>query len=413
MKVGEEMMKHYCIIGTGVAAVNAAKAIRDIDKESHISLFGAETSLPYNRIKLSKELFSDLRSEKVLLKKEKWYEAQNIRIYPNTKIVRINTENQLLLTKTGDTISYDKLLICTGAKNRKLPVNGVKRRGVFSIREMHEAEDFKAFIEDKNSVVNIGGGIQGLETVWSILKAGKKVSIVEVAPRLMARQLDEKTSTLLKRKIEEAGVDIYLNASIKEIVGDEQVNGIVLNDQLISCDSVIYSIGVVPNLDLVEDTVIQTNRGIIVNEKMETNIQDVYAAGDVTELNGEVEGLWTRAMDQGKVAGKNMAAVPEVYEKTTPFTVFNAFNVTLFSIGLVDETQCDTTIMDEDGDETYTRIFIKDEKIVGVISLEGIVASTPYKMAIEHQVSLNGISLDTVSVKELMSLVKERLSQPA
>lgn len=406
-------MKHYCIIGTGVAAVNAAKAIRDIDKEAQISLFGAEKSLPYNRIKLSKELFSDLRSEKVLLKKEKWYGMQNIRTYPNTKIVRIITEDHMLLSETGDMISYDKLLICTGAKNRRLPINGVDRRGVFSIREMHEAEDFKVFIEDKTSVVNIGGGIQGLETAWSILQAGKKVSIVEVAPRLMARQLDEKTSKLLRRKIEEAGVDIYLNASIKEIVGDDKVNGIVLNDQLISCDSVIYSIGVVPNLDLVEDTVIQSNRGIIVNEKMETNIEDVYAAGDVTELNGEVEGLWGRAMDQGKVAGKNMAAVHEMYEKTTPFTVFNAFNMSMFSIGIVDEGLCDTTIMDEDEDEKYTRIFIKDEKIVGVISLEGIVASTPYKMAIEKKIPLSGISLDTVSVKELMSLVKEKLLQPA
>jgi nitrite reductase (NADH) large subunit len=407
------MMKHYCIIGTGVAAVNAAKAIRDIDKETHISLFGAEKLLPYNRIKLSKELFSDLRSEKVLLKKEKWYETQNIRTYPNTKIVSINTVEHQLFTDTGDTFFYDKLLLCTGAKNRSLPVNGVDRRGVFTIREMHEAEDFKTFIEDKESVVNIGGGIQGLETAWSILQAGKKVTIVEVAPRLMARQLDEKTSTLLKRKIEEAGVDIYLNASIKEIVGNDQVEGILLNETRISCDSVIYSIGVVPNLDLVENTSIQTNRGIIVNERMETNLPNVYAAGDVTELHGEVEGLWGRAMDQGKVAGKNMASATEWYEKTTPFTVFNAFGISLFSIGLVDEGQCDTTIIDEDGDEKYTRIFIKDEKIVGVISLEGIVASTPYKMAIEKKTSLNGISLDTVSVKELMSLVKERLSQPA
>jgi nitrite reductase (NADH) large subunit len=229
----------------------------------------------------------------------------------------------------------------------------------------------------------------------------------------MARQLDEKTSSLLEKKIKAAGVDIFLNASIKEIVGDNQVEGILLNETRISCDSVIYSIGVVPNLDLVENTPIQTNRGIIVNEKMQTSIQDVYAAGDVTELNGEVEGLWGRAMDQGKVAGKNMASSTEWYEKTTPFTVFNAFGLSLFSIGVVDEGLCDTTIIDEDGADKYTRIFIKDEKIVGVLSLEGIVASTPYKMAIEKKISLNGISLDTVSVKELMSVVKERLSQPA
>lgn len=407
------MSKQYCIIGTGVAAVNAAKAIRDHDKESAILLFGAEKSLPYNRIKLSKDLYSDLHSEKVLIKKEKWYQSQNIQTFPNVKIVRIDTDQHTILTLTGETISYDKLLICTGAKNRRLPITGVDKNGVFTIREMHEADDFKAFIEDKSRVVNIGGGIQGLETAWSILKAGKRVSIVEVAPRLMARQLDEKTSSLLKKKVEEAGVEVYLHASIKEIVGEKEVEGIVLDDQILSCDSVIYSIGVVPNLDLIIDTPLQTNRGIIVNEKMETSIKDVYAAGDVTELNGEVEGLWGRAMDQGKVAGKNMTGVTEAYRKTTPFTAFNAFNLSLFSIGCVDESQCDTTILEEDGEEKYTRLFIKNQKIVGAISLEGVVASTPYKTAIESQVSLDGIDLDSISVKELMSVVKERLAQPA
>ena len=188
-------------------------------------------------------------------------------------------------------------------KIESYPLNGVDKKGVFTIREMHEAEDFKAFIEDKTSIVNIGGGIQGLETAWSLYKTGKKVSIVEVAPRLMAKQLDEKTSHLLKNKIEEAGVEIHLNASINQIIGENEVKGIVIGNQTIPCDSVIYSIGVVPNIDLVENTSIHTNRGIVVNERMETNVEDVYAAGDVTELNGEVEGLWGRAMDQGKVAG--------------------------------------------------------------------------------------------------------------
>ncbi|CRK82867.1 NAD(P)/FAD-dependent oxidoreductase [Neobacillus massiliamazoniensis] len=403
------MNKNYCIIGTGVAAVNAAKEIRVHDKEANILLFGAEKSLPYNRIKLSKELFSDLSSEKVLIKKKKWYQDHNIHTLSNTKVDKIDIDNRAIITSTGETIHYDKLLICTGAKNRKLPINGVDKKGVFTIREMHEAEDFKAFIEDKTSIVNIGGGIQGIETAWSIYMAGKKVSIVEVAPRLMSRQLDEKTSTLLKNKIEEAGVDIYLNTSIKQIIGENEVEGIIVGDQTIPCDSVIYSIGVVPNIFLTENTLINTNRGIVVNERMETNVEDVYAAGDVTELNGEVEGLWGRAMDQGKAAGKNMASASELYQKTTPFTVFNAFNLALFSIGLIDESHCDTTIIEEDGDEKYTRVFIKDHKIIGAISLEGIAASTPYKTAIESQVSLVGLDLKNISIRALMSEVKDRL----
>lgn len=402
------MSKNYCIIGTGVAAVHAAKAIRDQDKEANIHVFGAEKLLPYNRIKLSKELYSDLRSEKVLLKKEKWYKDQQIETHLNTTIVKINTADRSIVTESSETIHYDKLLICTGAKNRKLSIDGVDKQGVFTIREMHEAEDFKAFLEDKNSVVTIGGGIQGLETAWSIHKAGKKVSIVEVAERLMTRQLDEKTSLLLKEKIEAAGVDVHLNTSINQIVGDHEVEGIVIQDRMIPCDSVLYSIGVIPNIDLVKQTSIATNRGIIVNDKMETNMEHVYAAGDVVELNGEVAGLWNPAMDQGKVAGKNMVASSVSYQKTIPLTVFNAFDFTLFSMGIVDEAQCDTTIIEESGTEKYTRVFIKDEKIVGVISLEGVVASMPYKTAIENEVSLAGIDINHISISDLMSQLKEK-----
>jgi nitrite reductase (NADH) large subunit len=408
------MGKNYCIIGTGVAAVHAAKAIRDQDKEANIHVFGAEKSLPYNRIKLSKELYSDLRSEKVLLKKEKWYVAQNIETHLNTRIIEINTTGRFIVTETNEVIRYDKLLICTGAKNRKLSIEGVDKKGVFTIREMHEAEDFKAFLEDKNSVVTIGGGIQGLETAWSIHKAGKKVSIVEVAERLMPRQLDEKTSFLLKEKIEAAGIDVYVNTSIDQIIGGHEVEGIVIQDKTVPCDSVLYSIGVIPNIDLVEQTSIATNCGIIVNDKMETNIEHVYAAGDVVELNGEVAGLWNPAMDQGKVAGKNMAASSSIsYQKTIPLTVFNAFDFTLFSMGVVDEEQCDITIIEESGTEKYTRIFIKDEKIVGVISLEGVIASIPYKTAIENEISLSGIDVNHISVSELISQLKEKQKMTA
>ncbi|OPA76260.1 FAD-dependent oxidoreductase [Paenibacillus selenitireducens] len=402
------MKKNYCIIGTGVAAVNAAKAIRDQDPEGNIMVFGAEDALPYNRIKLSKDLFSDLRSDKVLIKKEKWYEKQQIQTFPNTRVERIDFDQHTLVTSAGECIAYDKLLICTGANNRKLMVDGIDKQGVYSIRERHEAEEFKAYIEDKSSIVNIGGGIQGVETVWSLVKAGKKVTILEVAPRLMARQLDEHTSELLKKKIEDAGVQVHLQANIQQIIGEDQVTGILVNDNTIPCDSITYAIGVIPNMDLVENTAMKTCRGIVVNDRMETSIADVYAAGDVTELNGVVEGLWDRAMDQGKIAGKNMASMgTEVYQKTIPLTVFNAFDLSLFSMGLVDEAQCDTTLTEEDGAGKYTRLFLKDNQIVGVISLESVIAAAPYKAAIENQASVAELNLNELSIQEVMDSVKQ------
>ncbi|MCM3588197.1 FAD-dependent oxidoreductase [Mesobacillus maritimus] len=404
------MPQTYCVIGSGVAAVNAAKAIRDQDQDGKIILFGSEPALPYNRIKLSKELFSDLTSSKVLLKKEKWYEKNSIEIV-NKKITRIEPNSSMIVTADGATVEYDKLLICTGAKNRKLPIEGVDLPGVYTIRERQEAEDFKAFIVNKENVVNVGGGIQGIETAWSLHKAGKKVSIIEAAPRLMARQLDERTSKLLQQKVEAAGVRVYVNTGIEKVEGADQVSAVIAGGESIPCDSVIYSIGVIPELELVSGSDIQTNRGIIVNERMETSVQGIYAAGDVTELNGVVEGLWGRAMDQGKVAGHNMASqTPVDYQKATPITVLNAFNLELFSIGMVDESQCDATITEESDEHPYTRVFIKENKLVGVIAHEGVAESLPYKNVIESQVSLMGIDFSQISIAALLTEVTERLT---
>ncbi|MDA2452003.1 FAD-dependent oxidoreductase [Bacillus cereus] len=404
------MEKNFVIIGSGVAAVNAAKTIREYDKGSNIFIFGEEPSLPYKRIKLSKDLYSDLHSEKVLIKKKKWYQDNHISVFINTKVVKINTDEQFIVTSNEAVFSYHKLLICTGADNRRLEINGINKKNIFTIRDMKEADELKGHLEDKESVVTIGGGVQGLETAWSILKAGKKVSIVEVAPLLMRRQLDTKSSLLLKRKIEKEGVKVYLNTSIDSILGKESVTGIKMNDNSqINCDSIVYSIGVTPNTKLVHDTAIKLNRGIVVDEKMRTNIDSVYAAGDVAEVNNEIEGLWGTALEQGRVAGSNMVSKTAIYKKEIPTTIFNAFNVSLFSIGVVNEEQCDTTIVEEDGKEKYTRLFIKDNKIVGVISLEGVAASIPYKSAIEKHVSLEGIDLLNTNISEIMSKLKEKI----
>lgn len=404
------MEKNFVIIGSGVAAVNAAKTIREYDKGSNIFIFGEEPSLPYKRIKLSKDLYSDLHNEKVLIKKKKWYQDNHISVFINTKVVKINTDEQFIVTSNEAVFSYHKLLICTGANNRRLEINGINKKNIFTIRDMKEADELKSHLENKESVVTIGGGVQGLETAWSILKAGKKVSIVEVAPLLMRRQLDTKSSLLLKRKIEKEGVKVYLNTSIDSILGKESVTGIKMNDNSqINCDSIVYSIGVTPNTKLVHDTAIKLNRGIVVDEKMRTNIDSVYAAGDVAEVNNEIEGLWGTALEQGRVAGSNMVSKTAIYKKEIPTTIFNAFNVSLFSIGVVNEEKCDTTIVEEDGKEKYTRLFIKDNKIVGVISLEGVAASIPYKSAIEKHVSLEGIDLLNTNISEIMSKLKEKI----
>lgn len=404
------MTKHYVIVGSGVAAVHAAKAIRDQDPDTEISILGEEEHLPYNRIKLTKGLFTDLHSEKVLIKKEKWYKDNRIAVQTSTRVIQIHTDRQQVKTADGRLISYHKLLLCMGARNRALPVSGAGLKNVHTIRDLKDADTLKASLASGNRIVTIGGGVQGLETAWALHEAGYEVIVVEAAPRLMVRQLDETSSQMLKQTLEQSGVKVILQAGVTSITGEQCVTGVTLDDEsTIECDHVVYSIGIVPNTMLVKDTAIATRSGIVVNANMETTANHVYAAGDIAEMNGHIEGLWGGAMEQGRVAGNNMAATePASYRKAVPVTLFNAFGISLFSIGLTDESQCDLSVSSlENG--VYTQLFVKDNTMIGAVSWEGAAASLTYKSAIEKGCSLDGINLSG-SISEIMSDVQKRLN---
>ncbi|AKG34225.1 NAD(P)/FAD-dependent oxidoreductase [Paenibacillus durus] len=404
------MAKPYLIIGGGAAAVQAAKAIRDRDDEAEIIILGEENHLPYNRIKLTKGLFTDLHSEKVLIKKEKWYLANRITLYTSARAVTLRPELRQIETEDGRTWEYHKLLLCMGARNRALPVPGAELRGVRTIRDMKDADALKSALASGNRVAVVGGGVQGLETAWALHEAGYTVTIVEAAPRLMGRQLDRHSSELLQSHLERSGVAVRLQAGVTAIEGTELVQGIRLDDgSRIPCDHVVYSIGIQPNTALVKDTAIQVRSGIVVNDRLETSVPGIYAAGDVAELDGHVEGLWGGALEQGRTAGNNMAAEDsEVYSKAVPVTLFNAFGVSLFSIGTVDEGQCDLTLSGEDNG-VYTVIYVKGNTIIGAVSWDGAAASLIYKEAIERKIGLESISPDGTDIVTVMNEVKSRL----
>ncbi|AJS57634.1 NAD(P)/FAD-dependent oxidoreductase [Paenibacillus sp. IHBB 10380] len=400
--------KHYVIVGSGVAAVHASKAIRDHDGEAAISIFGEEDVLPYNRIKLSKGLFTDLHSEKVLIKKEKWYRENKIEVQSGTTITKIDPNRKVAMTTCGQSIAYHKLLLCTGASNRKLAMDGATMHNVHNIRDMNDADRLKNGLQNGDHICIIGGGVQGIETAWSFIEAGYQVTIVEAAPRLMIRQLDEQGSKLLTQKIISFGANVQLGQGVKRIVGIDCVQGVELeDDSLLRCEHVVYSIGIVPNTDVACQAGIQVQTGIIVNENMQTSDANVYAAGDAAEFQSKVEGLWGGAIEQGKIAGINMTGNHVAYQRQVPVTLFNAFEMSLFSIGLVDEQQCDTGLT-RAGGEPYTRIFIKDGLIAGAISFEGVAASLPYKIAIEQNIKLDGIDLAHNSMEEIMGEIMKR-----
>lgn len=385
-----EKHRHFVIIGGGVAGLTAAKAIRDLDAETQISIYGEEAGLPYNRIKLSKALFTDLQSDKVLIKKEKWFMQNKIDFYPSTKITTIQAVHHTITTEDGQTIKYDKLLLCTGALNRTLELEGASLPQVHQLRFREQAEQLKQTLGTQDKVCVIGGGIQGIETAWSLHQAGYHVTIVEQAPRLMARQLNEEAAEILTKQIESLGTVVITGTAVNKIVGTDHVEGVSLaNGEVVPCEHVIYSIGIIPNIALAQQSGISVDRGIIVNEHMQTSVNDIYAAGDVAQFEGKIDGLWNTAMEQGRVAGTNMAETTATYQALIPMTVFTAYDMPLFSIGQVDKeactnNDCNTKLEQKQEKIPYKKMFVEDGSICGAIVFDSIIAAAPYKEAIEQ-----------------------------
>ena len=403
------MSNNIVIIGGSIAAISAIKAIREVESESRIHLFQDEKLYPYNRIKLTKNLFGNLDEKDVLLQKIEWYGANKVDLYLNNKIVRINVEEQECIASSGSKIQYDKLLLSTGSTNFKPAIEGIDKENVYTIRHLEDAWNLRDIIENNAVVVNIGGGIQGLETTWELNKQGKMVSIVEIQSRLMPRQLDQRSSEILKYVIESFNIKVLLNTKIKKVIGNNSVEGVLTDGgNIIDCNILGYSVGTRSNIDILEHTSIESNKGIIVNNRMQTNVKNIYAAGDVAEFDDKVPGLWNIAIEQGKTAGYNIAGKDTIYKNIVPVTTLNAFGISLFSMGNVDETKCDETLVDDNSSNTsHKRIFISGNKIVGASVIGDTKRSPVLKSAIENQTPLNDFHIPNISIEDLLNKLKK------
>lgn len=403
-----KMTKRIVIIGDGIAGITAIKAIREIDLDSEVCLIGEEEFYPYNRIRLSKGIFNQLEGNNILLQRKEWYEQNKIKILVNTKVVNINIDCHEVLLYDGSKIKYDKLLLANGASNKIPPIDGIGKKGVYTLRNLNDALDIKNRLNESKEIIIVGGGIQGLETAWILHQHSKKVIVVELLSRLMPYQLDDKASDMLKNIIQSHGIQVLTSTTVNEILGDDKVEGIIIDEKIeLKCDMVIYSTGIKTNIDLIGNTSVQTARGILVNDKMETSIKNIYAAGDIAEFNNQVAGLWNIAIAQGRVAGYNITGREIVYENITPVTTLNAFGISLFSMGCIDETKSTEIITDEDINlKEYKKIFINNNNIVGAIVIGDTRKSPILKSAIEKEIKLDEVDLSNISVDELLDKLK-------
>ena len=362
-------MKNYLIVGNGVAGTTAAENIRKQDKEGKITIVTDEDFPFYWRLRLNEYLAGDLTEEALAAKKAQWYGDQRIDLKLKTLIAGADPSEKVVFTEDKQRLSYDSLLIATGSHSFIPPIKGSEKEGVFALRNIQDARGISVWAKDIEDVVLIGGGLLGLEAGNALLKLGKKVTVVEFFPRLLPRQLDVDGAQRLQKIMEKIGFSFRLGARTQEIFGNDQVTGVLLEGgESIPSKMVIISAGIRPNLELAEPLGLENDKGIKVDEYLRTNQTDIYAAGDVAEFRGMPYGIWPAAMEQGQIAGTNMAGGNLVYKGTTMANSLKVGGVDLASAGNIDaENEKESRVVTDD--KVYKKIVMENNQIVGCIML--------------------------------------------
>jgi nitrite reductase (NADH) large subunit len=368
----KEDSKKYVIVGGGAAGIEAAKTIRSHNKTAKIWLFSEEAHPFYSRIHLSTFISDNTEIESITINPEGWYQDQEINFKPGIRISDINNTKREIRTHNNEIYAYDKLILATGAEPSLPPVPGVNKKKIYSLRSLDDALEIRKNLPSVKKAVVVGGGILGIEVAAGLIKRGIQTHIIEALPYLMNQQLDEDGAGVLKKILTDRGLKIHLSQKVQKFSGDSQVEQVLLesNDQ-IPTDMVILTTGVNPRIDWLKDTGLNTNRGISVNNYMETNLEDIYAAGDIAEFQGQFYGIWPAAVDQGITAGLNATGIKTEYQGTTPLHILKVAGLEMTSIGQkhAEQPEDQEIIHRHEDKSTYAKLIHNNEILKGSITL--------------------------------------------
>lgn len=334
------MTEACVIVGAGHCGGQAALSLREAGFAGRVVLLGAEPHPPYQRPPLSKRyLAGELDAERTLLRPLAHYAAQSIEVRLGTPATAIDGSAARVELADGSRVAYDRLLIATGSRPRRLPVPGAGLPGVFYFRTLEDVDRIRAALAPGRRLVVIGGGYIGLEVAAVAVELGLRVTVLEAAGRLLARVTSPPVSAYFEQLHRDRGVEIVCGGAVTAIEGRERAEAVLCGRERYAADAVVIGIGITPNTELAAAAEIGCDDGIVVNERCATGAPGIYAAGDCTRHPSALLGRRIRlesvqnAVDQAKVAAANMAGGDRVYDEV-PWFWSHQYDVRLQSVGL-------------------------------------------------------------------------------
>jgi nitrite reductase (NADH) large subunit len=376
------MKQKLVLVGNGMAGVRTLEELLKVTPDMYdITVFGAEPYGNYNRIMLSPVLAGEKTVEDIMLNDEQWYRDNDITLHKGTTVTEIDRASKKVIGEDGITADYDRLLLATGSRPFMIPVPGNDKDGVIAFRDIHDVDTMLQTSKAYHKAVVIGGGLLGLEAANGLMKQGMDVTVVHLLDSLMERQLDKPASALLKASLETRGMKFLMEAATEEIIGNGRVQGVRFKDgSEIEADLVVMGVGIVPNTELAKSAGLHCERGIVVNDVMQTFDPAIYAVGECAQHRGIAYGLVAPLFEQGKVAANQLANLGYAhYQGSVTSTKLKVTGIDLFSAGEFNEAEGDEVMVLQDpAAGTYKKLVINDNRIKGAVLYGDTIDGTWY-----------------------------------
>ena len=398
------MSEPLVIVGNGMAAARLVDELAKVALGRYaIAVIGDEPRLAYNRVLLSSVLAGETASQDIELRPAPWWRDRGVTVKYGCVATAIDVGRRELKIANDESIAFSKLVVATGSSALRLNVPGANLAGVHTFRDSRDVDLLLTLAAQRKRVVVVGGGLLGLEAAYGLAKAGATVTLVHLMDRLMERQLDAPAAELLKSLVERKGIEILLNASTARIEGSTRVEGVELADgRRIDADAVIFAAGIRPNIALASQAGIAVNRGIVVDDHLQTGVADVFAIGECAEHRGICYGLVEPAYEQAQVLAQHLAGRDAAYGGSVVATNLKVSGVSVFSAGdFTGGDGSETIILSDINYGTYKKLVIADGRLTGAVLIGDVSDALWYLELIRNRQSTARIRADMMFGRSL------------